>query len=704
MSKLVRDRTETCVACIVIAAALVLVAGAGGGQSGKSVASSGKADWPVYGGSSENTHYSKLNQINRANVSTLTLAWSYDSGERGGLQTSPIIVDGVLYAYTPQKEVIALDAAKGKLLWKFNPGVSGTRAERGLSYWTDGHEQRILAPVVNYLYALDAKTGSPIESFGDKGRIDLRENLRGDPKLQSLYVSSPGSIYKDLIIIGDGEPENLPAPPGDIRAYDVRTGELRWTFHTIPHPGEFGYDTWPKDAWTYSGAANNWTGMSVDTARGIVYVPTGSAATDWYGADRIGDNLFANSLIALDASTGKRIWHFQGVRHDLWDRDFPSPPTLVTVKRNGKEVPAVAQTSKQGFLFLFNRIDGTPLFPIEYRKVPASTVPGEVAAAEQPFPLKPAPFTRQVLTEDQLTNRTPQAHQEALEHFRKMINRGQFTPNSVGQETLMLPGWDGGAEYGGSAFDPATDILYLNANEESLTETLVKSSGGTSGRAVYESQCASCHGINRAGIPPVLPSLIDVDKRLSLEQMLDIIQHGKGRMPGFPAIDSESRRAIVNFLLGTEKDQPGTAGAATYNTTGYRTFVDSQGYPATAPPWGTLNAIDLNTGEYLWKVPLGEYPALTAQGIPLTGSLNFGGPVVTDGGLLIIAATVYDKKLRIFDKSTGKLLWETVMPFSALATPATYEVNGKQYIVIASGGGRDRRGGSGGVYMAFSLP
>ena len=433
MSKPARRPMETFISCAAIAAALIVVAGAGGGQDAKTAGSSGGVDWPVYGGSSANTHYSKLNQINRANVSKLTLAWSYDSGERGGLQTSPIIVDGVLYAYTPLKEVIALDAASGKLLWKFNSGITGQRPERGLSYWTDGHEQRILAPIVNYLYALDAKTGNPIEAFGDEGRIDLRENLRGDPKLQSLYVSSPGSVYKDLIIVGDGEPENLPAPPGDIRAYDVRTGALRWTFHTIPHPGEFGYDTWPKDAWTYSGAANNWTGMSVDTERGIIYVPTGSAATDWYGADRIGDNLFANSLIALNAETGKRIWHFQTLRHDLWDKDLPSPPTLVTVKRNGRDVPAVAQTSKQGFLFLFNRLDGTPLFPIEYRKYPASNVPGEVAAAEQPYPLKPEPFTRQLLTESDLTNRTPEAHQAVLDHFRKMINRGQFTPNSVGQ-------------------------------------------------------------------------------------------------------------------------------------------------------------------------------------------------------------------------------------------------------------------------------
>jgi quinoprotein glucose dehydrogenase len=285
-----------------------------------------------------------------------------------------------------------------------------------------------------------------------------------------------------------------------------------------------------------------------------------------------------------------------------------------------------------------------------------------------------------------------------------MISRGQFTPNSVGQETLMMPGWNGGAEYGGSAFDPATGLLYVNANDSGLTEVLVKSIGGNGGRTIYESQCAACHGQNRAGLPPTFPSLLDIDKKLSIDQLLEIIEHGRGRMPGYASMEPSSRRALAAYLSGTAKDDKGSSGPVTYNTTGYRAFVDSEGYPATAPPWGTLNAIDLNTGEYAWKIPLGEYPVLTAQGVPITGTENFGGPVVTDGGLLIIAATVYDKKLRIFDKSTGKLLWETTMPFSALATPATYEVKGKQYIVIASGGGRDRRSGTGGVYMAFALP
>src|SRR6266702_4024483 len=372
----------------------------------QNVRETGMQDWPAYGGGPANIHYSPLAQINRSNVKQLEIAWTFDTGEQGGLQTSPIIVGGVLYGITPTQKVFALNAATGKLLWKFDSGIKGTQPDRGLAYWSSGKDQRILAGVMNYLYALDAATGKPVPSFGNRGRVDLREDLGRSPESQSLVLSTPGIVYKDLIIVGGRNPETLPAPPGDIRAYDVRTGKLRWSFHTIPHPGEFGYDTWPKDAWKTSGAANNWAGMALDPQRGIVYVPTGSAAFDFYGANRIGDNLFANCLIALNAQTGERIWHFQGVRHDLWDRDFPSPPALLTVKRDGEEIDAVAQTTKQGFVYLFDRTNGNPLFPIEYRKYPPSTVSGAQAAYEQPLPLRPAPFARQLLTEDLLTTRT----------------------------------------------------------------------------------------------------------------------------------------------------------------------------------------------------------------------------------------------------------------------------------------------------------
>src|SRR3984885_405162 len=402
------NRKKTIItAAVTIGVAFGLYAGSAQVASKPASHARANADWPVYGGQPANQHYSSLTQINRSNVKKLKVAWTYDTGEDGGLETSPLIVGRTLYAYTPSQKVIAIDAITGKLLWKFDSGAKAEQPARGVAYWTDGKEGRILAGVMNYLYALDPVTGKPIPSFGENGRIDLRKNLLGDYQVQSIALTTPGIVYKDLIIVGGEMPETLPAPPGDIRAYDVRTGALRWSFHTIPHPGEFGYETWPKDAWKTSGAANNWAGMTVDLERGIVFVPTGSAAFDFYGADRIGDDLFANCLIALNAETGERLWHFQGVHHDLWDRDFPAPPVLVTVNRDGKKIDAVAQTTKQGFVFLFDRTNGQPLFPIDCQNYPASDVPGEVAAQRQCLPSKPAPFARQRLTAEMLSDRTP---------------------------------------------------------------------------------------------------------------------------------------------------------------------------------------------------------------------------------------------------------------------------------------------------------
>ena len=706
---------------LVLAICICGVVGAAAGNQSNAVHDAGRtnADWPVYGGSEANSKYSKLAQINVDNVSTLKEVWRFDSNETGGLETTPIIIGKVLYAYTPKEEVIALDAASGKLLWKFDSGKDfgtekvASRAERGLSYWQSGDDRRVLAGVSHYVYAINAGDGTIIRSFANNGRIDLRENLRGEPKTLSVSITSPGAIYKDLIILGDATPESLPAPPGDIRAYDVRTGKLRWTFHTIPHPGEAGYETWPTDAWTYSGAANNWCGMALDSEHGIVYVPTGSAATDWYGADRVGDDLYANTLIALDAATGKKIWHFQGVHHDLWDRDFPSPPSLVTVKVNGKDVPAVAQTSKQGFLFLFNRLTGKPIFPIIERNAPASTVPGEVAATTQPFPSKPAPFTNQTITEETLTNRTPEAHEWALTRFRNLNYAGQFTPNVAGKDTLMYPGFDGGGEWGGPAFDPETHILYINANEFGVTESLEKRTNTSSGRAIYLSQCAACHQANKTGSPPEIPSLVDLGKRYDGPQLSLLLLNGKGRMSSFPSLDPPAGsqfQALARYLINGEPDQVPASeaindGKVHYDSTGYPKFLDLQGYPANAMPWGTLNAINLDTGEYLWKIPFGQYPELVAKGMPNTGSENYGGPVVTAGGVLFIGASVRDKKFRAFDKATGKLLWETQLPFSACATPATYEIDGRQYVVIAAGGQRDpSTPAGGGVYVAYALP
>jgi quinoprotein glucose dehydrogenase len=667
--------------------------------------------WPVYNGGADGDHYSRLSQIDHANVSKLQLAWSYETGEKGGLQSNPLIVGRTLYAYTHSQKLLALDAATGTLKWNFDSGIQGTQPNRGVAYWTDGVHGRILAGVMNYLYCLDAETGKPIPTFGEAGRIDLRNNLRGDPTQNSIVLTTPGIVYKNLIIVGGRNPETHPAPPGDIRAFSVLTGKLIWSFHTIPHPGEPGYKTWPPEAWKTAGAANNWAGMALDRKRGIVYAPTGSAVFDFYGGDRLGNDLYANCILALDANTGKRLWHFQGVHHDLWDRDFPSAPALFTLHRDGKTIEALAQTTKQGYLYLFDRLTGKPLFPIHELPYPASSVPGEVASPTQPKPDAPEPFARQRLTEEMLTARTPEAHDWAVSRFRTFNSDGQFIPFALDKQTVIFPGFDGGAEWGGPAIDPTTNILYVNATEMAWTGGLVKAEAGTVGARVYQDQCAVCHGVERAGAPPDFPSLAGVGKRLTDQKIADAVRQGTGRMPSSPNIDGARLAALLEFLrtdptaaTETKKELGGEYAREPYAFTGYRKFLDPDGYPAIAPPWGTLNAIDLKTGKYLWKIPLGEYPDLARQGLKNTGSENYGGPIVTAGGVVFIGATVYDRKFRAFDSRTGELLWETELPFAGVATPSTYMVEGRQYVVIAASGGRDPKGPVGGSYLAFALP
>ena len=640
---------------------------------------------------------------------TLRVAWTYDTGESGGLQTQPIVAGGVLYGLTPNHRALALDAATGRHLWTFDAGVQSRGANRGVTFWkSDGPDPdaRIFVAVDTFVYAVDADSGRPIATFGSGGRIDLRENLGRDAKTQSVRLTTPGVIYRDLLIVGGRISEGLPASPGDIRAYDVRSGALRWSFHTIPHPGESGYETWPKHAWTYAGAANNWAGMALDTARGIVYVPTGSAAADFYAANRAGDNLFANSLVALDAATGRRLWHFQTVRHDIWDRDLPSPPNLVTVRHGGQTIDAVAQTSKQGFIFLFDRVTGRPLFPIEYRKFSRSTVPGERAADTQPVPTRPRPFARQQLTEADLTARTPAARDWAISEFRKFRGGGQFVPFAIGTPTIVFPGFDGGAEWGGSAVDRETGWLYVNANDLAWTGALAPAEAPVNGRALYRQHCASCHRDDLAGAPPQIPALARIGARRSAAELTATIRNGAGRMAGFPALPANGVTAIVDYVM-TGRARPADAApspsALPYRFTGYKKFLDPDGYPAVRPPWGTLSAVDLNTGDYAWQLPLGEYPALAERGIRDTGTENYGGPVVTAGGLLFIGATNYDRKFRAFDKTSGALLWETTLPFAGNATPATYEAGGRQFVVIAAGGGKSG-GPSGGIYVAFAIP
>jgi quinoprotein glucose dehydrogenase len=667
------------------------------------------ADWPAYGGDASKQRHSALAQINRGNVKQLALAWSFDTREKGDTQTQPIVVGRVMYGYTPTHKAIALDAATGKLLWTFDPGIAGTGANRGLMAWRSGHEARVFAAVDNFVYALDAATGLRIEGFGKAGRIDLRENLGRDPASQSVRLTTPGVIAGDLMILGGRVAEALPASPGFVRAYDVRSGALRWTFHTIPQPGEPGHDTWPKEAWRYIGGANSWAGMTLDEQRGLVFVPTGSAASDFYGANRAGDNLYANCLLAIEAATGKLRWHFQFVKHDVLDRDLPTAPTLVTLKRGGKAVDALVQTTKQGYVFVLERDTGKPLFPIQELPAPASDVPGEITAPTYLQPATPAPYARQRLTEDDLTPRTPETNRWARAQFENLHSDGPFKPLSLGADTTIYPGFDGGAEWGGPAYDPESGLLYVNANEMAWLGGLAENDvGRNTGKSIYLRDCAACHGDSGRGSPPQFPAVVEWSGRMSRDQFIERVRKGGGRMPGFPGLQEAAISAIARYLDTGEDVVAGDADPSpanqVYRFTGYRRWLDPEGYPAVGMPWGTLNAIDLKTGQYAWRIPFGEFPELAARGMKDTGSENYGGPLVTSGGVLFIGASIHDRKFRAFDKRDGKLLWEAALPFSADATPITYQVDGRQYVAIFASGGKERGGSAGGVYLSYALP
>ena len=449
--------------------------------------------------------------------------------------------------------------------------------------------------------------------------------------------------------------------------------------------------------------------MTLDAARGLVFVPTGSAAADFYGGNRHGDNLYANCLLAIDASTGKLRWHFQFVKHDVLDRDLPSAPTLVTLRIRGKKVDALVQTTKQGFVFVLERDTGKPVFPVEEVPAPPSDVPGEASYPTWLRPRIPAPYSRQRLTADTLTTRTPEANAWARAQFAQMRSDGPFKPLSVGVDTTIYPGFDGGAEWGGPAFDAGSGLLYVNANEMAWAGSLAPNDTGRStGKSIYLRDCAACHGDNREGSPPQFPSLVGVATRLQPNQIDERVRKGGGRMPGFPHLQKEALDAVRTFLVDG-RDVPAGAPDASpinqpYRFTGYRRWLDPDGYPAVGMPWGTLNAIELATGKYVWSIPFGEFPELAARGVKGTGSENYGGPLVTSGGLLFIGASIHDRKFRAFDKATGKLLWEASLPFSADATPITYQVDGRQFVTIYASGGKERGGPAGGVYVSYALP
>jgi quinoprotein glucose dehydrogenase len=659
-------------------------------------------DWSINGGEG-NQRYSPLTQVTRDNVKTLQPAWTYDSKDAftaSEMQSNPVVVDGVLYATTPTMKVVAVDAESGAEIWKFDPSGGAPRSRfrhRGVAV----HKDRVFVTYRNWLWAIDKTSGQPIKTFGVDGRVDLREGLGKPATGLSVSASTPGVVFEDLLILPSSVPETLPGTPGHIRAFDVNTGKQRWIFHTIPQPGEPGYDTWPPDAYKVSGGANAWAGVTVDPKTAMVFAATGSASFDFYGVTRHGDNLYANCVLALDARTGKYVWHFQGVRHDIWDWDFPAPPTLVTVKHDGAAVDAVAQITKYGDVFVLDRKTGKPLFPIVDTPVPASTVDGEMAATTQPRPQKPPPFARQGLTEAMLTTRTPEAHASVLERFRKM-KAGFFEPPSF-EGTIVFPGFDGGAEWGGAAFDTDSGLLFVNSNEMPWIIKLIQNND----TSLYNSKCATCHREDRKGGPNA-PSLVDIGKRRTADDIQALIRQGTGRMPAFPDMGARNIGDVTAFIMtGVDKGKDPKLAAdpnrLKYRSDGESIFQDPDGYPAITPPWGTLNAIDLNAGTIKWKIPFGEFPDLAAKGLKNTGSDNYGGPVVTASGLVFIGATNFDKKFRAYDKLTGELLWETTLPAAGNATPSIYMRNGREYIVIACGGGKNGAP-SGSSIVAFALP
>ena len=683
--------------------------------------SSAAHEWRHYLGDPAMSHFSPLTEIDRSNVARLEVAWRYDAGEAsavGGsqIQFNPLVVKGILYGSSPSLRLFALDASTGEELWSFQPDgeVMGWTMTRGACYWEEGAEERLLYGAGPYLYALDPGTGRRLHDFGQNGRVDLRDDLGRDVSDDDdvgVALTSPPALFADLAIVGSRVNEGEGAAPGHIRAYDVRSGALRWTFHTIPRPGEAGHETWPADAWRSAGGANAWAGLSVDRARGLAFAPTGSATPDFVGASRLGDNLFANSLLALDARSGRLRWHFQVMRHDLWDRDLPAPPNLVEIERAGEQVPAVAQVTKTGDTFVFHRESGKPLFPIREEPGVATTVPGDRAAASQPVPERPPSFAPQGFDDSRVTDHSPEAARHVRERIAGMRQDAHAPPSTEG--TVLYPGINGGAQWGGAAWDGAAGLLIVNANHVPSILRLVEVEADPDlferFAQGYVAACGGCHGTDLRGDGSSVPSLRGVGRRLGPLGVYRVIRDGRGRMPAqgglakwwqiawlaaFVSIVGESDASLQ---LAPEANKP-----TIFAHAGYQNLVDPQGLPGSKPPWGTLAALDLSAGEIRWQVPLGDYPQILAAGQRGLGAENYGGPIATAGGVVFVAATP-DAQLRAFDTRTGELLFETKLPAAGFATPATYEAGGRQLVVVAAGGGKLGQP-SGSEYVAFALP
>ncbi|MEJ7693347.1 pyrroloquinoline quinone-dependent dehydrogenase [Daejeonella sp.] len=679
--------------------------------------------WSVYKADSEGTAYSVLDQVSLNNVNQLEVAWSHKfsdapQGSRGGSsESNPIIIDGVMYTMSARHRIYALNATTGEQIWSFDPfnGAAGGGVGRGVTYYEEGADKRIMFTGGDQLFSVNAATGELITSFGTGGKVSMNVGMRGEPDKISVIPTTPGTIYQDLYIIGNEVSELYGAEPGHIRAYNVKTGALVWTFHTVPQPGEVGYDSWPKDAWKYVGGANSWGGITLDEKRGMVFLATGSPTYDYYGKDRAGNNLFGNSVVALDARTGKYRWHFQTVHHDLWDYDLPAAPNLITVIHNGKKIDAVAQTSKLGYIYTFNRETGVPLWPIEERRVPASDIPGEVTAPTQPFPTKPKPYARQIITEADIANYSQTSHDTLRKRFKSFRYEGPFTPPAI-KGTFMMPGSRGGSSWGGGTVDPTKGIIYVKSNDSPEIATMKKVvqnetanlSVHAQGKALYSTYCVACHMPDKNGDESGNPSLVAIETRLSRGDALNKIKRGGGKMPSFASVIAGKEDAIISYLFDKEPAAPTSGREQSFlkeiqtntaankiatikqddqylNLTAYGQFTDSERRQGIKPPFGQLHAINLNTGEFEWTVTLGNTPESQMPGAPETGASGSAGPLVTKGGLLFIGST-RDRKFRAFDQKTGIMVWEYTLPGIANANPSTYWSNGKQYIAISAGG------------------
>jgi quinoprotein glucose dehydrogenase len=721
--------------------------------------------WKEYGGGPDSSHFVDLEQIDKANVNQLEVAWTYPTGDNRSYVFNPIVVDNVMYVLARNSSLVALDAATGREIWIHEnlPGL----ATRGIAYWEskDRKDRRLIFAINNHLQEIDARTGKAILTFGTNGLVDLREGLGRDPRtIVRVQPESPGRVFENLILLGSSTGEAYMSSPGDIRAYDVRTGKMVWSFHTIPRPGEVGYDTWPKDAWKYAGGTNTWGEITVDEKRGIAYFPTGSPTYDYYGADRIGSNLFGNCLLALDARTGKRLWHFQMVHHDLWDYDNNAAPQLITVRHNGRRIDAVSQATKQGFLFVFDRVTGEPLWPIEERPVPPSHMPGEQAWPTQPYPTAPPPYARQKMTAEDVNPYilTPEERAAWKDRISKMRNEGLFTPPGL-EETISLPGARGGSNWGTSAANPGKGLVYLTTQDwptiyklsledplAARTRAPAGGAGSDRGRTIYEARCQSCHGPNGKGSGGGAPAL--GGGRLALDAFSQVVVTGRADMPAFGDLDAAAITAVHTFLGPPSRgisDRIGEAGPVVasggvpgglevpvtegrYSPLGGPAYPDGVDAPPNryytdwglypnqpyiiGPPWSAIVAYDLNKGTIKWRVPLGEDTKAAEEGAKDAGVFmaERHGMIVTSTGLLFVATT--DGKVRAHDEETGRILWTATLPAGSEGLPSMYQVNGRQFLVVPASSAINSRGGhrrpgdtsepevGTRSYVAFALP